>query len=251
MQPLRQRRPRTAPQRTAARRVRMMRGQLANDVRRYREDAGLSLSALADVAGISKSHLHAIEAGSKEARFEPLARVAAALGLDLSVRLYPGTGPLIRDHLQAAMAEALLGIIHERWRPSLEVWVRRPVRGVIDLVLDAQDSAEPRIATEAHSELRRLEQQVRWSGAKANALAEASQRRTSRLLLLRNSRHVRAVVAAHAEVIRAAYPARAADAFASLTGERAWPGDAILWADVDDGHARIRPTPPRGITSGR
>jgi hypothetical protein len=81
--------------------------------------------------------------------------------MDLGVRLYPGTGPLIRDHLQAAMIEALLQILHPRWRPSPEVWVTRPVQGVIDLVLEAEvddDATAPLIATEAQSELRRLEQ---------------------------------------------------------------------------------------------
>lgn len=231
--------------------MQLLRSRLATDLRRNREDAGLSLSAVADAAGVSKSHLHAIEGGSREPRLEPLARVAAVLGLDLSVRLYPGTGPLIRDHLQAAMLEALLDILHERWRPALEVWVTRPVKGVIDLVLDAGARLDALIATEAQSELRRLEQQIRWSGAKAEALAAARGRPASSLLLLRNTRHVRATLAEHAETVRAAYPARATDAYPSLTGERPWPGAAVLWADIDDGRARVRPTPPRGITSGR
>jgi hypothetical protein len=177
--------------------------------------------------------------------------VGATLGLDLALRLYPGSGPLIRDHIQALMIEALLGILGQRWRPRPEVWVTRPVRGVIDLVLEPPEAAEAVVAAEAQSELRRLEQQVRWAHAKSAALGEARERHTSQLLLLRNTRRTRAVVAQHAATVAAAYPAPAADALAALTGERRWPGAALLWVDVEHGRARLRASPPRGITSGR
>lgn len=225
------------------------------DIRRAREDAGLSLSRVADAAGVSKSHLHAIESEASEPSLETLARVGGALGLDLSVRYYPGTGPLLRDHFQAAIIEELLCIRHARWQPMPEVWVTRPVRGVIDLVLDAAPASnvpsEPLIATEAQSELRRLEQQIRWAHAKAEALGEARGQPVSQLLLLRNTRATRAVVGEHAKIVRAAYPAASAAAYAALTTARPWPGSALLWADVDHGRATIRPAPPRGITVGR
>jgi hypothetical protein len=110
---------------------------------------------------------------------------------------------------------------------------------------------DPLVAVEAQSELRRLEQQIRWAHAKSEALAEARGRPASQLLLLRSTRSTRAAVAEHAATIRAAYPARAADAFAALTGIAPWPGAAVLWCDVEPGRARIRPIPPRGITAGR
>jgi hypothetical protein len=61
--------------------------------------------------------------------------------------------------------------------------VHRPIRGVIDLVLERADP--PIVACEAHSDLRRLEQQVRWARAKSDALAERRRVTVSRLLLLR------------------------------------------------------------------
>lgn len=151
------------------------------------------------------------------------------------------------------MVEELLRILHERWRPAPEVWVTRPVRGVIDLVLESADSGEPLVTMEAQSELRRLEQQIRWAHAKSEALAEARQRTVTPLLLLRNTRHTRAVVAEHAATLRAAYPAHAAAAYSALTAATPWPGAAILWADVTSarGGTRIRSSPPRGITVGR
>ena len=131
------------------------------------------------------------------------------------------------------------------------------MRGVIDLVLDAID--EPRVACEAHSELRRLEQQVRWSHAKADALtnsdgwpAEATTPKpVGRLLLLRSTGRTRAVVALYSPLVAAAYPARTADAYAALTGSTPWRGDALLWCRVQDGRATILDRPPRGISVGR
>lgn len=52
---------------------------------------------------------------------ETYARLAAALGADLSARLYPNTGPAIRDRHQAGIPEALLALLHPRWRPHTEV----------------------------------------------------------------------------------------------------------------------------------
>jgi len=240
--------PRTVIERSAARRAQRIRAAISHDLRHAREDAGLSLATVASAAGVSKSELHQVERGRTEPRLESLARVGAALGMDLSVRLYPGTGPLIRDRHQAAMIEALLQTLHERWRPFPEVWVTRPVKGVIDLVLDPADMDEPLVTMEAQSELRRLEQQIRWAHAKSEALAEHRERPVSSLLLLRNTR---ATVAQHATTVRAAYPAHAKDAYAALNTARPWPGPAILWADVGRGRARICTSPPRGITVGR
>ena len=103
-----------------------------------RADAGRSQAIIAEAAGVSRSHLSRIEAGNAEPSIEVLLAIAAALGCDLSVRLFPNTGPRIRDRLQVAMTEALLALLHPRWQPHPEVPVYRPVRGVIDLVLADQ-----------------------------------------------------------------------------------------------------------------
>ena len=240
----------TTIERTGARRALRIHEEVASQVRRAREDAGLSLRHLARSAGVSHSSLLALERGSHDPTTEVLARVSAALGLDLSVRLYPNTGPLVRDHLQAAMIESLSRIIHERWRPTPEVAVQRPVRAFIDLVLET--NAPPLVATEVQSELRRLEQQIRWSKAKADALAEARGQPTSSLLLLRSTRRTRAVVAEFAATLRAAYPASVADTYASLIANGVpWPGAALMWCRVEQGQATILDRPPRVIDVGR
>jgi len=142
--------------------------------------------------------------------------------------------------------------------------VYQPVRGVIDLVLDDGTAV---IACEAQSELRRLEQQLRWSRSKAEALDPLPGRdgpgrladrpvgtdgaRVGRLMLLRSTARTRAVVSGYAAVVAAAYPARAPDAFAALTRQAPWPGDALLWCRVEGDEAVLLDRPPRGIHVGR
>lgn len=237
-------------EREGSARARRIRADLAGDIRVAREDAGLSLRALASAAGVGKSTLHAIERGAHDPTTEVVARIGSALGMSLSVRLYPGSGPLIRDHVQTAMLQASIDALSGRWRATPEVGITRPVRGVIDLVLE--DSLEGAIvACEAHSDLRRVEQQVRWARTKADGLSSKLGRPVVRLLLLRHSLRTRTIVSTYRDVFAAAYPARSADAFAALTGDRPWPGDALLWCRVEGTTATIMPGAPRGIEVGR
>jgi hypothetical protein len=138
--------------------------------------------------------------------------------------------------------------------------VYRPVRGVIDLVL--HDAAAPVVvATEIQSELRRLEQLIRWSNQKRDALlsadiwqfgtAAANAPPVSALLVVRSTRATRAVVNDHPEQLRAPYPAHAADTYAALSTDAPWPGAGLVWAVVDGGRARLMPRPPRGVSFGR
>ena len=226
---------------------------LGAEIRRHRDDAGRSQAAIARAAGISPGHISAIEAGTAEPSVGVILAISLALGCDLSVRLFPNTGPRIRDRLQVPMGEALLALLHGRWQRRPEVPVYRPVRGVIDLVL-SDPVTHDAVATEVQSQLRRVEQQIRWSVQKADALAglpEFDGATISRLLVVRNTAGMREVVRAASQTLSAAYPARAVDVLASLTGDTPWPGAAMIWANVDRGRARILDGPPRGITVGR
>jgi transcriptional regulator with XRE-family HTH domain len=228
--------------RVAARSARAFR----EDVDRLREDAGTSVPDLARAAGIDSSYLYRVIAGKSEPSDAVRARLAVALGADLSTRLYPNTGPLVRDRHQARMTELLLAEHHPRWRPFAEVRVLRPSRGWIDLVLHDRAATEA-VATELQSELRRLEQLVRWATEKAASLPswEGWARldpspSISRLLVVRRTRATRAVAADFARQLRLAYPAHPDDALAALTSRSApWPGPALVWAEVTATGARL------------
>ena len=249
----------TRLRREARRRAVELRRVIGGEIRRLRVDAGLTQAAVAGAAGIHPSYQGVIEEGDREAGYEVLAAIGAVLGSDLSVRLFPTTGPRIHDHIQAAMEEALLRVLHARWIASPEVPVVRPARGVIDVVLD--DRTRPLlVAGELNSQLRRLEQQVRWHREKELSLPSADLWRfaaadgapaTSRLLVLRSTRDLRELASTFRATLAAAYPARAADVAAALTSDAPWPGPGIAWMRVDGAEVRLLDGPPRGVALGR
>jgi transcriptional regulator with XRE-family HTH domain len=245
--------------RLVARRTTDLYRAIGTEITRQRIDAGLSIAALAREAGLDRGHLWRIEHGEAEPTLAALVKVGEALGADLAVRLYPNTGPKIRDRHQAAIIEALLGILHSRWTSTDEVKVRRPARGWIDLAL--HDRIEGvLVATEVESLLRRLEQLIRWHQDKVDALPSSDLWRfaathepptVSRLLVIRSTATNREIVRQHDRLLGAAYPASTIEARAALTGTAAWSGHAIVWADVRGGTARILEGPPRRVALRR
>ena len=237
-----------------------LRGSLGPSIRDLREDAALTRAAVGEAAGIDPSHMWRIEAGQREPALATLVAIATVLGADLSVRLYPTTGPAIRDRIQAAMVEAMLSALDRRWIASPEVPVYRPARGVIDLVLTGRD-VRVAIASEFQSELRRLEQQVRWHREKEASLPSANLWRfgaadgppaTSRLLVLRSTRSLRDLAQKFEQTLRSAYPARCREAVEALTGSTTpWIGPAIVWMVVEGGRAKLMDGPPRSVRLGR
>ncbi len=240
--------PPTRTQMAADRESRRTRSALAEHLRRLVDDSGVTERALASASGIGQSSVCRILEGSQRPSLETYHRLAAALGADLSLRLYPNTGPALRDRHQARLLEALLRVLDPRWQAFTEVAVTRPSRGWIDVALHDR-RAGLILATELQSELRRLEQLVRWHAAKADALPSwggwqhlGPEPTIGRLLLVRRTRATRSVAVEHAAQLRVAYPAHPDDALAALTTAGvAWPGHALVWAEISAGRVRLLP----------
>jgi transcriptional regulator with XRE-family HTH domain len=239
----------------------VIRRAIGAEIRRLRLDAGTSQRLLAEAAGIDQGFLSRIEAATAEPSIAVLVAIGQVLGADLTVRFYPTTGPRIHDRIQAAMAETLLEVVSPRWKRLVEVPVRRPARGSIDVVL-ADPEAPLVVAAELQSDLRRIEQQIRWAADKADSLPSAeawpmltasmtSPVAVGRLLVLRSTERTRAVARQFATILRIAYPANTAQAVDALTGTSPWPGNALIGCRVESGHARLQAGPPRGVELGR
>jgi transcriptional regulator with XRE-family HTH domain len=235
----------TRLQHAADRRSAATRRDMVEQLRRLLLDSAVPIRELARVAGLSAPYTARILAGTRLPTLETYGRLAAVLGADLSVRLYPGTGPAVYDRHQAPILEHLLGARHPRWTPYTEVSVRGPSRGWLDLALH-----EPRerllVASEIQGALPRLEQIIRWSQAKAESLpswegwhrlGEAPQ--ITRLLVVRRTRATRAVATEFGRQLRVAYPAHPDDAVAAITGTAPWPGAAMIWVVEQAGRVRF------------
>jgi transcriptional regulator with XRE-family HTH domain len=219
--------------------------QLADEIARQREDAGLSRRALADAAGVHRSLVDRIEDGRVHPSGETYVRIAAALGADFVGHLYPNTGPAIRDRFQAPILEALLGILHPRWQPFPEAAVRRPARGWIDVALH-DPTAALLLATEIESLIRRIEQLVRWSRQKADSLPSwdgwarlPAAPTISQLVIVRRTRANLDAARAADRQLRATWPAHPADALACLAGSAGWPGPSMVWVRCEPGAVRF------------
>jgi transcriptional regulator with XRE-family HTH domain len=245
----------------ARRSAREMSRKVGSELRTLREDAGLSQARVAEFAGVSQSLLSLLENAKVDPTLSTLSAVAAALGATVTTGIYPDTGPPIRDHIQARMIEALLRALHRRWHRFLEVPLLRPVRGIIDVVLH-EPGERVLVATEAQSEMRRLEQQLRWAHAEAAALlssemvaqlGEANRpKAVSSLLLLRSTRATRELAVTFRELLATAYPAPYEAAIEALRGSATpWPGPALVWVRVDVNETRVLDRPPRGVDLGR
>ena len=140
----------------------------------------------------------------------------------------------------------------------MEVPVYRPVRGVIDVVL-VDHATSTIVAVEVHSELRRLEQQLRWANEKAAALPSSAvwppsaagqqagaEPTVHRLMILRSTRTNRRLALEFAATLATAYPASASDALRALTE----PDSAMtrISLAVGDAGGRLGPDQRPGTT---
>ena len=250
---------RTYVARETARRVRRGGVETGEQVRQMRLDAGVSLAELARVVNVHPSHIARIESATTKPSVEVLTAIGVALGADLSLRYFPGSGPRLHDRFQSAMVESLLRALDPRWGVELEVPITQPSRGVIDVVLTDRLSWVT-VATEIQSQIRRLEQQIRWAAEKAEGLAQRIVRDghaprdagVSRLLVLRSTVATREIARRYASTLSRAYPARTADiAEALLSPTAPWPGAGVLWMQVDGAGATVMRFPPRGVDLGR
>ena len=230
------------------RRQRWLRSSIGRQLVELREEAGATRSAAARAAGIDPAHLLRIESGSARASLEVVVAVADAFGADVSVRLFPGRPPRIRDRFQAPIVDALIRLLDRRWRAEPEVAVSNPSRGVVDLVI-ASRSIGPAIAVEVHSELRSVELVLRRAAEKAEGVRALGRfgPEVSRLLVIRSTARTREIARQHRATLSAAYPGSTITALVALAGRDAdWPGPAILWSDGSGTSARILARPPRG-----
>jgi transcriptional regulator with XRE-family HTH domain len=242
--------------RTYKRSLRETRQRLARDLFQIRTDMAGTHGQVAALAGIDRSYFSRIEAGAANPSIETLTAIAVALGADLSIRFYPGSGPRLTDRHQARMIETLLRSLSDDWKPHLEVPVSRPVRGVIDVVLERRTD-RLLVATEAYSELRRLEQQIRWSREKAGALGSSTLlgpgalSDVSTLLVLRSTASTRELARQFESTLAVAYPARTTEVLDSLRAGSAWPGPGIIWIRIEGERVKLLDGAPRGVKLGR
>lgn len=155
--------------------------RVGDDLRTGRHILGLTLRELSAGIGVSKSELSRRELG-KSARLtgEKLAVHAAAVGLRLSISLWP-VGGGIRDAAQARYLAAFLARVGRRWQVTLEAVV--PIPGDLRAADAVLQLGSARIAVEVVTRLADLQAQLRAAQAKARDLG------ATRLVIVLASTH--------------------------------------------------------------
>ena len=198
----------------AVRRARQQVELVVADVRRARLHAGLSQAAVARSVGCSRQLIGAVEAG----RLEDLgcvqvARIGAAVGLDVTVRAYSSGSPL-RDGAQLRLLQRFKSLIGQTWMWQAEAPVSSdPLeRRAIDalLVRDGQ-----RIGVEAVTRLLDVQAQVRAITLKQDAAGLGRM-----VLVLADTRHNRAALIDGAPTLSPAFPLPARTVLRDLASGR-------------------------------
>lgn len=196
----------------ATRRARRFLAELGDEVRRGRRQAGVSQTGLGNVVGISQSQVARIEGGQCQTlSIATAARILAAVGLDLSVRVYPGGAP-IRDAGQLKLLARMRAHVHPRLRWRTEVPLSIPGdQRAFDAVIDGE---AVRVAVECVARL---------DDAQATERAINRKQRDAAIpcliLALAGTRHNRAAVAA-APALREAFPLTTRAVLAALQAGR-------------------------------
>lgn len=195
---------------------------VVRDIRLARLEAGLTQARVAAVAGISRPQLASLECGRRTPTIELLARLAAVVGLELSLRVFPGGAPL-RDAGQLRLLARFVDLVGNGWQSRAEVPVSADPRDrrAFDLVLT---TGSQRVAVEAVSRLVAADSQVRRIMLKANVA-----RVDAVLLVLADTRHNRDASAAAAPTLRASFPLDPRSAMRALRAGHAPTANGIVF----------------------
>lgn len=189
-----------------------------------RANLGLSRDRASQLSGVSHDTQRRVEEGDPGVSLVTLCRVADALGLDISLRAFPGRTPSLRDTGQLTLAEHLVALAH----PSLRCVLEHPVAGgrSADLVLFG---ATEIFLIEIERMAADFQAQYRLAAAKREALQEKHQRPVRLILAVEDTRRNRHVMAPHLHIIRTAAPATSREVLAALRAGTPLGRDGLLW----------------------
>ena len=150
----------------AQRRMRRQLAELLDEIHERRLMSGATQAGLGEAVGISRSLVGTLERDELE---DPgliqLARLAAAVGLDLSLRAFPGSSPL-RDAAQVQLLNRLRAECHPTLTWTLEATVAPGDPRAFDALIGQRPHAA---AVEGISRLRDVQRQTRQIQAKLEA----------------------------------------------------------------------------------
>jgi transcriptional regulator with XRE-family HTH domain len=204
-----------------ARRGRYLAGRAASELLTARRAAGLSQRELGRQVRVSRTRIGRAERGEPgQLTIELAAKMAAALGLQLSVTLYPDGDP-VRDAAHLGLLDRFRARIGSnlRWRTEVPVPLDGDRRSA-DAVVEGRGV---RVMIEAETRIDDVQALERRVNAKQRDLAIDRV-----ILLVSDTRHNRAVVA-HVPELLARFPTSTRRCLAAMAAGRDPGGDALVF----------------------
>jgi transcriptional regulator with XRE-family HTH domain len=215
----------TMPSAAARRRASAQAGGLADELRAARGALGLSRAAVAKAAGVARSTVERAESGDAHLTVVALTGIMAAVGLDLSIRVFPGEHSRIRDSRHATYVAALEALAVPHRRARIEVAAGEHGRSA-DLVLYGADEV---IHVEVERRITDLQAQLRNAFRKREALVGRTDRAVRLVIAVPDTRSNRDVLRPHIGLLAAQLPGSTRDVLRALrTGENLG-RDAMAW----------------------
>jgi transcriptional regulator with XRE-family HTH domain len=195
---------------------------LARELREARISAGRTQADVAAAARISTSELSRIELGQTAGvQLETVAAVGAVIGLDVSLRVYPG-GHVLRDGPQLRLLRALRRELGDGWSWRYEVPVAAGDQRAWDLVGRCRATGVV-IVVEAETRIRDTQLLLRRVVSKR---AAAGCPRV--IVLVADTRNNRAALAAAADVLASEFPIGTRSTLRALRDGQLPPDDCLI-----------------------
>jgi transcriptional regulator with XRE-family HTH domain len=213
--------------------------EIGNELRTARHVRGVTMRELGAAIGVSASEISRRELGkSPRLTGEKLAVHAAAVGLRLSVKLWP-VGGGIRDAAQARYVAAFVARVGRSWKVTLEAPI--PLAGDLRAVDILLASATARVAVEVITRLTDLQAQVHAAQLKARDIG------ATRLILVVAATHAnRTAIASARAALVDAFELDGRRIIAGLAAGRDPLRDGIVVLEAPSARPRRSTGPSRG-----
>jgi transcriptional regulator with XRE-family HTH domain len=214
--------------REGARRASRLTDRFGSELRIARVTAGLSQAQLAGLVGVDQSFVSRVEHGLRTPTWTVACALAAAVGHDVSVRLFPTATIGLQDSGQLAIAREIIDQAHASLHPTIEAPISASGhdRRAADVVLVGRREA---LHIEIERRLVDLQAQLRAAQLKRAALAERLTLPVRLVIAVPDTRRVREVVASQTVVLRAALPASSSAAWKAIRNGTVLGSDGLIF----------------------
>lgn len=208
-------------------RARFLIQRFGRDLRAARLAAGLTQRRAAKLAGLSQAIVSQTERGLTMPGIETSARLAASVGGEVSLVLYPGRGVSLRDSGQLRLAEMVGAHLPRRAQVQYEVPVGEPPdQRAADMVVDVGAQLQ---MLEIERLIADYQAQYRAAQLKRAALEKRAGKPVRLVWVVSDTRRNRRVLAEHGYVVTNAFTLSHRETWAALAAGTPLRADGMVW----------------------